>query len=69
MYSYSINSAIESNIGDVYLNTDDDDLNILGDSNPEGLFDFKHTPKDYQRAAADFVARRKITCSEKALFL
>jgi T5orf172 domain len=25
----------------------------------EGLFDFEHTPKDFERAEADFVARRK----------
>lgn len=36
----------------------DDALNILGDDS-EGLFDFKHTPKDYERANADFIARRK----------
>lgn len=37
---------------------DDDLLNVLsGDS--EGLFDFNHTPKDYERAKTDFVARRK----------
>lgn len=36
----------------------DDALNILGDDS-EGLFDFKHTPKEYERANADFVARRK----------
>lgn len=36
----------------------DDSLDILG-SDDEGLFDFKHTPKDYDRAQADFVARRK----------
>jgi len=36
----------------------DDSLNILGDDS-EGLFDFKHTPKEYERANADFVARRK----------
>lgn len=36
----------------------DDPFNILGDDS-EGLFDFKHTPKDYERANADFVARRK----------
>jgi len=36
----------------------DDSMDILsGDS--EGLFDFKHTPKEYERAQADFVARRK----------
>lgn len=36
----------------------DDTLGIL-DSETEGLFDFKHTPKDYERAQSDFVARRK----------
>ena len=36
----------------------DDSLDILGDDS-EGLFDFKHTPKEYERANADFVARRK----------
>jgi len=36
----------------------DDPMNILGDDS-EGLFDFKHTPKDYERAQADFIARRK----------
>jgi len=36
----------------------DDSLGILEDDS-EGLFDFKHMPKDYQRAQADFVARRK----------
>jgi len=36
----------------------DDSLDIFGDDDA-GLFDFKHTPKDYERAQADFVARRK----------
>ena len=36
----------------------DDAFDILG-GDDEGLFDFKHTPKDYERAQADFVARRK----------
>jgi len=36
----------------------DDSLDILG-GDAEGLFDFKHTPKEYDRAQADFVARRK----------
>ncbi|MBL4774726.1 MAG: GIY-YIG nuclease family protein [Mariprofundus sp.] len=36
----------------------DDALDILG-GDSEGLFDFKHTPKEYDRANADFVARRK----------
>ncbi len=36
----------------------DDFLDILG-GDDAGLFDFKHTPKEYERAQADFVARRK----------
>lgn len=36
----------------------DDPLDILG-GDSEGLFDFKHTPKDYERAKSDFIARRK----------
>ena len=36
----------------------DDSMNILG-GDDAGLFDFKHTPKDYERAKTDFVARRK----------
>lgn len=35
----------------------DDKLDILGGD--EGLFDFKHTPKDFERTEADFVARRE----------
>jgi hypothetical protein len=36
----------------------DDSLDILGGDDAD-LFNFKHTPKDYERAQADFVARRK----------
>lgn len=35
----------------------DDSLDILGDD-AEGLFTFKHTPKDFERAKADFVGKR-----------
>jgi hypothetical protein len=35
----------------------DDSSDILGDD-VEGLFTFKHTPKDYERAKADFVGKR-----------
>ncbi|MFO7862387.1 MAG: GIY-YIG nuclease family protein [Salinivirgaceae bacterium] len=41
---------------------EDDSLDILG-GDDEGLFEFKHTPKEYDRARADFVARRK-PCKE-----
>lgn len=36
---------------------DDDSLEILGDD-AEGLFTFKHTPKDYERVKADFIGKR-----------
>jgi len=39
------------------LLSDDSMDTLAGDD--AGLFDFKHTPKDYERANADFVARRK----------
>ena len=35
----------------------DDTFDLLDDDTD--LFDFKHTPKDYERATTDFVARRK----------
>lgn len=35
-----------------------DDFSAL-DNDEFGLFDFKHTPKNFERAQADFVARRK----------
>ena len=44
-----------NSIDDIFNN---DSLDILGDDS-EGLFDFKHTPKDYERANADYIARRK----------
>lgn len=37
---------------------EDDDLDLLQEED-EGLFDFKHVPKETERASADFVARRK----------
>ncbi len=37
----------------------DDSLDILRDDS-EGLFEFTHTPKDFERAQADFMARRKV---------
>jgi len=44
-----------NSIDDIFT---DDSSDILGDDS-EGLFNFKHTPKDFERASADFVARRK----------
>ena len=50
------NKPKEINTIDDLLN--DDFLDMLDDDDA-GLFDFKHTPKDIDRAQADFVARRK----------
>lgn len=54
--SYLDNSPKEINsIDDIF---GDDGINIFG-GDDDGLFDFKHTPKDFERANADFIARRK----------
>lgn len=51
---YKVNKKPES-IEDIF---EDDDLDLLQEDD-EGLFDFKHVPKETERANADFVARRK----------
>ena len=43
-----------NSIDDIFSDQTFDLLN----NDSEGLFDFKHTPKDYERASAEFVARR-----------
>ncbi|MES2239441.1 MAG: GIY-YIG nuclease family protein [Bacteroidota bacterium] len=43
-----------NSIDDIF---NDDTFDLLNDNTD--LFDFKHTPKDHERAATDFVARRK----------
>lgn len=43
-----------NSIDDIF---NDDSFDLLDDDTD--LFDFKHTPKDYERTATDFVARRK----------
>ena len=50
------NKPKEINSIDDLLN--DDAMNILG-ADSEGLFNFKYISKDYERAQADFVAKRK----------
>lgn len=47
-----------NSIDDIF---NDDSFDLLNDDTD--LFDFKHTPKDYERAETDFVARRK-TCKD-----
>ncbi len=44
-----------NSIDDIF---NDDSLDIFNDD-AEGLFEFKHTPKDFDRNETDFVARRK----------
>jgi len=44
-----------NSIDDIFSDNTFDLLN----TDSEGLFDFKHTPKEYERASAEFVARRK----------
>ena len=45
-----------NSLDDIFAN---DSLNILGDDDAAGLFEFKHVPKISERESADFVARRK----------
>ena len=52
--NYKTSSKPES-LDDIF---EDEDLNLIS-GDDEGLFDFKHVPKEDQRASADFVARRK----------
>jgi hypothetical protein len=55
---YNLLSIQEKEINSIDDIFNDDALDILEDDS-EGLFDFKHTPKDYERASSDFVAKRK----------
>lgn len=50
----SIEKKAINSLEDIF---NDDTFDLLDDDTD--LFDFKHTPKDYDRAATDFVARRK----------
>jgi len=66
IFDYQVNESAESylpvktpeisSIDDIL--GDDTFLDILGEDDT-GLFDFKHTPKDFERADPDFVAQRK----------
>lgn len=58
-FEYKKSKKELNSIEDILDDDDDDDgLDILGGDDAD-LFKFKHTPKDYERASADFVARRK----------
>lgn len=56
IYGLLRNEKLEINSFDDIFN---DKLFSLLNSDTEGLFDFKHTPKEYDKANTDFIARRK----------
>jgi len=55
---YSLLNVKPKEINSIEDIFNDDSLDILED-NSEGLFDFKHTPKNIERTSTDFVSRRK----------
>ena len=56
IYGLLRNEKLEINSFDDIFN---DKIFSLLNSETEGLFDFKHTPKEYDKANTDFIARRK----------
>ena len=54
---YELLNTVKKEINSIDDIFGDDSLDILGDDS-EGIFDFKHTPKDFERAKADFVGKR-----------
>ena len=59
---YELLNKVKKEINSINDIFGDDSLDILGDDS-EGIFDFKHTPKDFERAKADFVGRR-VKCKD-----
>ena len=59
---YELLNTIKKEINSIDDIFGDDSLDILGDDS-EGIFDFKHTPKDFERAKADFVGKR-VKCKD-----
>ena len=55
---YNLLQSVKQEINSIDDIFSDNTFDLLN-TDSEGLFDFKHTPKDYERASADFVARRK----------
>lgn len=55
---YSLLKTVKKEINSFDDIFNDDSLDIFNDDS-EGLFDFKHTPKDFNRSETDFVSRRK----------
>ena len=59
---YELLNVVKKEINSIDDILGDDSLDILGDDS-EGIFDFKHTPKDFERAKADFVGKR-VKCKD-----
>ncbi|WP_245585065.1 GIY-YIG nuclease family protein [Psychroserpens burtonensis] len=59
---YELLNTVKKEINSINDIFGDDSLDILGDDS-EGIFDFKHTPKDFDRAKADFVGKR-VKCKD-----
>ena len=59
---YELLNTVKKEINSINDIFGDDSLDILGDDS-EGIFDFKHTPKDFERAKADFVGKR-VKCKD-----
>ena len=55
---YNLLQSVKQEINSIDDIFSDNTFDLLN-TDSEGLFDFKHTPKDYERASAEFVARRK----------
>lgn len=55
---YNLLQSVKQEINSIDDIFSDNTFDLLN-TDSEGLFDFKHTPKEYERASAEFVARRK----------
>ena len=55
---YNLLQSVKKEINSIDDIFSDNTFDLLN-TDSEGLFDFKHTPKEYERASAEFVARRK----------
>lgn len=55
---YNLLQSVKHEINSIDDIFSDNTFDLLN-TDSEGLFDFKHTPKEYERASAEFVARRK----------
>lgn len=59
---YELLNTVKKEINSIDDIFGDDSLDILGDDS-EDIFDFKHTPKDFEREKADFIGKR-VKCKD-----